>query len=143
MLSEAQLQASEVALAEMNLGGRYFTLHAGTLEVVQAMIDGGASLTAIKDKETPLNLACKLGKEGIVAALLAAGAEPNQTKKDGGTALMAACHTGQLEVVQSLLDAGAIVNMATTDGTTAFGIATVHGHKEVAALLTKAAAEQA
>ena len=65
-----------------------------------------------------LILAAHAGRAAAVAALLADGADVNDTHGDGITPLYAACETGRTEIVKKLLAANADANQATNHGYT-------------------------
>src|SRR5581483_710920 len=60
----------------------------------------------------PLSLACGNGSAAMVAALLAAGADPNIAQTSGETPLMTCARTGNAAAVDALLARGANVNAA-------------------------------
>jgi ankyrin repeat protein len=86
--------------------------------LAQLLIGAGAGLNAATRVQalTPLALAARQGHSPVVAALLKAGADPNQTNDLGTTALMWAAASGSVDVVKLLLDAGADVNRRENTG---------------------------
>jgi uncharacterized protein len=62
---------------------------------------------ALRDGETPLLIASRLGNLVVVDWLLASGARVNDGNRRGETALIVAVQQRQLPVVRALLDAGA------------------------------------
>jgi cytohesin len=80
---------------------------AGNLKQVQAFIDGKADLSAKgKDGKTALILAAENGRADVLAALLAAGADPEATDFDLWKPLTWAAAKGRLECVKILLEKG-------------------------------------
>ena len=92
---------------------------------------------------TPLSLACTNGDAAMVAALLAAGADPNLARRGGETPLMTAARTGRVEVVQALLARGAEVNAKLPGGQTPLMWAAAEGHTAVVEALIAAKADMA
>ena len=77
-------------------------------------------------------MACRRGHGGLVARLLAAGADANAALPSGETALMAAARAGSLAAVNALLARGARVNAAeATRGQTALMWAVANRHPAV------------
>ena len=80
------------------------------------------------------------GREGIVQALLAKGAEIDHQAKNGTTALLMASQKGHQGIVQTLLAKGAEIDLQAKNGATALYIASQKGHEgTVQALLAKGA----
>jgi ankyrin repeat protein len=75
--------------------------------VVQQLVAAGAQLDAADRpyERTPLHTAADAGCPTLVAALLAAGADPGSTTPKGYTVLHAAASSGSLVVVQQVLGA--------------------------------------
>eukprot|EP00931_Biecheleriopsis_adriatica_P049795 TRINITY_DN28813_c0_g1_i1.p1 TRINITY_DN28813_c0_g1~~TRINITY_DN28813_c0_g1_i1.p1 ORF type:complete len:197 (+),score=50.24 TRINITY_DN28813_c0_g1_i1:29-592(+) len=65
---------------------------------------------------SPLMLAAHNGHVRCIAALLKAGAKPNERDEDGKTALHLAAVSGDLQCLQILLSAGADPKAVTTEG---------------------------
>lgn len=62
---------------------------------------------ALKDGDTPLMVASRLGMQEVVDWLLGMGARVNDSNRSGETALIIAVQQRQVPVVRSLLEAGA------------------------------------
>ena len=75
--------------------------------------------------------AAREGNEGVVRALLRAGADVRAATRNGTTALLVAAREGHEGVVRDLLRAGADVRAATDNGTTALLVAAGRGHRGV------------
>lgn len=86
--------------------------------------------------------AASRGDVDAVNAMLAKGADINETYDHGRTALMYAAWNSHIPVVQSLLDQGADVDAKDQYGNTALTIATRRGHTEVVQLLIHAGAKE-
>ena len=116
------------------------SFQSSTVEVLQALIDGGANLTlATDDGTTPLMAAAGLGKatytpreprgvrarsaEAAVAFLLEAGADVNATNEADFTALHGATFRGLNEVVEYLVAQGADIDARDFRGRTAYRMA--------------------
>ncbi|XP_022381389.1 KN motif and ankyrin repeat domain-containing protein 3 isoform X2 [Enhydra lutris kenyoni] len=86
--------------------------------------------------QTALMLAISHGRQDMVAALLACGADVNAQDADGATALMCASEYGRLETVRLLLaQPGCDPALLDNEGTSALAIALEAEQDEVAALL--------
>ena len=88
------------------------------LELVQALLDGGADPTQAfgAGQMHPLQGAAASGRPDAVKALLAKGADPNGKDANGGTALHAAATNGNVEIAKLLVEEGADVNAPYTAG---------------------------
>jgi uncharacterized protein len=113
----------------------------GYLEVVQALIAGGADVNARTgdDRSTALLAAAQSKNPDIVRALLGAKADVNAQESNGNSALMLA--TGNQDIVRALLVAGADVNARKEDGTTALMWAAASGSPEDVRILLAAGAD--
>ncbi|KAL4876799.1 ankyrin repeat-containing domain protein [Aspergillus karnatakaensis] len=120
-------------------------------QVTQLLSSGGARAdTRLKDFDSPLQLAARLGRVEIVRTLLAYGANVNDppaaTKTHWSlprTALQAATETGSQELIDLLLEAGADVNgpPAPDGGATALQLAAIKGYLPIAQRLLDAGAQ--
>ncbi|PKU30050.1 kn motif and ankyrin repeat domain-containing protein 3 isoform x1 [Limosa lapponica baueri] len=91
--------------------------------------DGGAGQTA-------LMLAVSHGRQEMVEALLACGADVNLQDEEGSTALMCACEHGRVETVKLLLAQPTCnISIVDSDGNNAVAIALEAGHSNIAVLL--------
>ncbi len=81
---------------------------------------------------TILGLAAHCGLVRTVKAMLAAGADVNQTDRWGGTALIDATHEGHRQVAKVLLAAGARGDIKRRDGATPVSIARDRGFGDLA-----------
>jgi ankyrin repeat protein len=118
--------------------------HRGLLDVVEKLLQAhktrgsnddyiGASS---EEGVSPLIAAASEGHPEIVKALLAAGANKDDTDVDGTSALMAAAARGHLDVVKELIAAGADVNVQNNDGHSALMFA-YNGKNQVETLFER------
>ncbi|XP_043861374.1 KN motif and ankyrin repeat domain-containing protein 3 [Dromiciops gliroides] len=107
------------------------------LDVIRRLFSlGNVNAKASQAGQTALMLAVSHGRQDMVAALLACGADVNLQDEEGSTALMCASEHGRVEMVKLLLtqptcDQAVLDN----EGTSALAIALEAGQEEVAALL--------
>ena len=86
-------------------------------------------------------LVCFKGHEGVIKALIEAGADVNFSSAHSGFPLLFACHSGHLAVVKLLCDAGADVNKADSEGVFCLYLACQNGHLAIVKLLCDAGAD--
>ncbi|MBV9656803.1 MAG: ankyrin repeat domain-containing protein [Verrucomicrobia bacterium] len=120
--------------------------------LTKAVFDGSAKtvavlLTTSRDRlardgqlDRALLVACTLGNNAIVKALLDRGANANAALDRGQTPLMCAAQSGKADTVALLLARGANARAANADGATAGIIALQRGFPELAKTLDAAAA---
>ncbi|NXS60745.1 KANK3 protein, partial [Brachypteracias leptosomus] len=97
---------------------------------------GNVNAKASQAGQTALMLAVSHGRQEMVAALLACGADVNLQDEEGSTALMCACEHGRLETVKLLLAQPTCnVSIVDSDGNNAVAIALEAGHSDIAVLL--------
>ncbi|XP_054147012.1 KN motif and ankyrin repeat domain-containing protein 3 isoform X1 [Melozone crissalis] len=97
---------------------------------------GNVNAKASQAGQTALMLAVSHGRQEMVEALLACGADVNLQDEEGSTALMCACEHGRLETVRLLLaQPTCSVSIVDSDGNNAVAIALEAGHGDIAALL--------
>jgi len=91
----------------------------------------------------PLHYAALGGDTAQVAALLAAGADPDAADLQGFRPLHLACQQGSLDAAQALLDAGADVDAVNTCGNTPLFVAVFNsrGRGDLIALLRSRGAD--
>ncbi|XP_053855585.1 KN motif and ankyrin repeat domain-containing protein 3 isoform X1 [Vidua macroura] len=97
---------------------------------------GNVNAKASQAGQTALMLAVSHGRQEMVEALLACGADMNLQDEEGSTALMCACEHGRLETVKLLLAQPTCdISIMDSDGNNAAAIALEAGHSDIAALL--------
>lgn len=95
----------------------YFASQLGREEVVSYLLSLGAPPESATDFDTALGVAARSNRTGIVAALLAVGADPDlRGGENGRTPLHQAAERGAIESARLLLDHGADVNAVTVRG---------------------------
>jgi uncharacterized protein len=109
-------------------------------EIAELLIKAGARVGAAnRFGATPLSLACVNGGP-LVAQLLEAGADPQQSLPGGETPLLTASRTGRADPVKALLARGAKVDATDAKGQTALVWACAEGNAAVVDLLLQAGA---
>ncbi|PSN58274.1 hypothetical protein C0J52_00119 [Blattella germanica] len=106
------------------------------LRCVQLLIKHGADVNAQKKGITPLMIACKTGREQIVAELIHAKANINDRDCMGWTPLMWCVHNanpGQMKTIEVLLNADVDTSITCGKGRTAHSYAVELGFLDVAA----------
>ncbi|XP_074421680.1 KN motif and ankyrin repeat domain-containing protein 3 isoform X2 [Larus michahellis] len=97
---------------------------------------GNVNAKASQAGQTALMLAVSHGRQEMVEALLACGADVNLQDEEGSTALMCACEHGRVETVKLLLaQPSCNVSIVDSDGNNAVAIALEAGHSNIAVLL--------
>ena len=115
---------------------------AGDVEVVRALLDGGADANApAVDGATALHWAVHRDDAETVDLLLAAGADSMAANRYGVTPLSLACTNGNAPIVGRLLDAGADPNAALPGGETTLMTAARTGAAEAVELLLASGAD--
>lgn len=100
-----------------------------------ALVEAGADLVMRGHPRRPLGLACEVGAEAAVEALLAARAPVDEPDADGRTALRHAVAAGSSAIVTRLLAAGASPERADRSGDTPRSAARRRGDPALVALL--------
>ncbi|NXF74114.1 KANK3 protein, partial [Sclerurus mexicanus] len=97
---------------------------------------GNVNAKASQAGQTALMLAVSHGRQEMVEALLACGADVNLQDEEGSTALMCACEHGRVETVKLLLAQPTCnISIVDSDGNNAVAIALEAGHSDIAVLL--------
>ncbi|NXS97252.1 KANK3 protein, partial [Jacana jacana] len=97
---------------------------------------GNVNAKASQAGQTALMLAVSHGRQEMVEALLACGADVNLQDEEGSTALMCACEHGRVETVKLLLAQPTCnVSIVDSDGNNAIAIALEANHSNIAMLL--------
>ncbi|XP_037240303.1 KN motif and ankyrin repeat domain-containing protein 3 isoform X1 [Falco rusticolus] len=97
---------------------------------------GNVNAKASQAGQTALMLAVSHGRQEMVEALLACGADVNLQDEEGSTALMCACEHGRVETVKLLLAQPTCdISVVDSDGNNAVAIALEAGHSNIAVLL--------
>jgi ankyrin repeat protein len=110
----------------------------GNLDLANALLRARANTKGVTriGAYTPLHVASEVGSGPVVAALLAAGADPKATTSTGVTALHLAAMSGSVAAVTALIDRGADVNAQEPAWQqTPLMLAAAQGRTEVAKLL--------
>uniref|UniRef100_A0A4X2MF72 KN motif and ankyrin repeat domains 3 n=1 Tax=Vombatus ursinus TaxID=29139 RepID=A0A4X2MF72_VOMUR len=107
------------------------------MDVIRRLFSlGNVNAKASQAGQTALMLAVSHGRQDMVAALLACGADVNLQDEEGSTALMCASEHGRVEMVKLLLAQPTCdQDVLDNEGTSALAIALEAGQEEVAALL--------
>jgi ankyrin repeat protein len=109
------------------------TLKRAGLGYAPASRQGGPD-APIKGGLTALLFAARQGSPDCVRALIAAGADVNQTSADGSSPLLVAVQNGYYDIALYLLDHGANVNLANSKGWTPLYLAVKIRNQETTAI---------
>uniref|UniRef100_A0A8C3TDD7 KN motif and ankyrin repeat domains 3 n=1 Tax=Chelydra serpentina TaxID=8475 RepID=A0A8C3TDD7_CHESE len=111
--------------------------HEDDMNVVRTLFSmGNVNAKASQAGQTALMLAVSHGRQEMVEAVLACGADVNLQDEEGSTALMCACEHGRVETVRLLLAQTACdVSIVDNDGNNAVAIALEAGHSNIAVLM--------
>lgn len=109
---------------------------------------GGAGFTpgagldaALADSHTPLMRAARAGRDDVVAALLARGADPNRVNGNGNQALWLACFADSEACARELIAGGAELDHQNDSGATCLVYAASAGKTAMVRLLLEAGAK--
>ena len=112
----------------------------GNFHIVEQLLQENPMNPNLKDSAqyTPLIYATKAGRASTVDALLAAGADPDDTEGDGWSAQLFAVFAKQVEIISSLADAGANPFIENTNGVNAIALASERGDSDIVSILQAA-----
>lgn len=137
-LKKPEVRASINCTNEYKETPLHYAVSAGSLEVVQALLDAGADpLLRRYDDETPLIIAAARNVNPAIAALLAAKGDINSVDVTGATALHWATAMSSIELIRVLLKAGANPNVISIPQTTPFSNALARGDRHIIELLNE------
>jgi uncharacterized protein len=126
----------------LELMQRAFGLARAGAESLLALVEAGVPVNARNQAgDTFLMLASYHGHAGLVAGLLARGADPELANDRGQTPLQGAAFKGDVEVARALLDGGAAVDSAGGGGETPLAWARLFQRDRLAALLLERGAD--
>ena len=115
-----------------------FAIKEGNLKIVEFLLQNGAEVDRIVERDNPLHYATKKGNLELIKLLFSHGADVNKTLGDEKlTPLGRAAEYGHLEVVKYLVAEGADVNKAKQGGFTPLLRAAYQDHLEVVEFLLK------
>ena len=121
--------------------------YGGGLAELLAVIDSGADINAQDDGNwTALHWAADMGmvdgeREGVVAALIQAGANLEVRDLEGSTPLLVACRSGNEDIVRQLVATGANIHAANNKGWTALIEAACYGNPQTVTFLLERGAD--
>ncbi len=133
-----------LALSGASAGGNelHDAVAAGDTAAVAHLIASGVAIDEIDFEGSPLQIAVMRGNADIVAALLEAGADPEQPGEPAGAhALHAAVHADDPAIATLLLDHGAQVDAHDGQGRTPLMVAAAFDNADVASVLIKHGAD--
>ncbi len=108
---------------------------AGQIELVKALLNGGAQANLGNHDEVPLHLAAENDYPEVVKTLLDGGADVNKAMTTGETPLFIASERGLTDMAGLLIERGADVNKATNKGATPLYIAACMGRDRMTRML--------
>lgn len=117
--------------------------NSGHTDVVQLLIDSGATVDSRSFTSWPLMAAVKKSYTDIIKILLAANADTELRDRNGRTPLMHAIEKGDFEIVKLLVESGADVNVVSSedDPTSPLVLAINYGRPEIVTHLVKSGAK--
>lgn len=110
-------------------------IRGGSMEVVKALVEGGANVNKNSEEGLPLYLAAREGRVDMVTLLLDNEADINARDASGATALHGAAIGGSRAVAELLLAKGADANAQNSMGLTALSLAQVAQRTDIVELL--------
>jgi ankyrin repeat protein len=115
----------------------HLAAYAGALEKVKSLIENGADINAIEDrqKDTPLHKAVKGGHKEVVELLLANKAEIDIKNEEDYTPLQNAVMLGYREIAEVLINSGANIEVVSEGKMTLLHWAAGLGHKDMVEML--------
>jgi len=115
----------------------FYAVSTGDLTSLEAMVQNGWDLTAVKDSagKTVLHRAAQVGNAPAVALLLKSGSPVDPQTQWKETPLHMAARTNRLDVVKLLVEAGASVSKESGSGDTALALAQKYKYAAVAEYL--------
>ena len=115
----------------------FTAIERGDMPACRAMLDNDPGIIAQTDHDgrTALQVAAHKRHAGLVAMLLAAGADLHWRDTQGATALHWAAVGGDARVIEQLIAAGADVNAIDKDSFTPGQLAKMRGHPDLESLL--------
>ena len=101
----------------------------GQLSCVELLLEKGANVRLVDShSDSALHLAATAeNNEGVIAALLQAGAEPDRNNSRGFTAMHFSSANGRFGAVKALLEGGASLGETTSKGETPLDLARAFG----------------
>jgi ankyrin repeat protein len=116
----AQDEYNWTALHEVSEGSTFSSQNIPRLpDVARLLLERGTDVNVLGgNNKTPLHMAARNGRVGVLRVLLEHGANVGVEDKEGGTPLHAAVGSGKVEVVSMLLEHGASVGAEDKEGRT-------------------------
>jgi ankyrin repeat protein len=113
----------------------YTAARSNRLDIVQVLLDAGASPNAGSDGKTPLFVASREGFVDVAELLSKHPQSSVDLVHNGGTPFFEACWRGHLTIADKLARRGGCINFRTEDGATPLFAACREGHLEVVKFL--------
>lgn len=138
VVQKALVEGADPEFSRTELTALVMAAERGDADIVQALLDGGASPNrGNRARWSPLHAAARSGREDVIRVLVPAMLLPNTRDNDGDTALHAAVAANQAGAVQVLLDMGLDANLANHAGYTPFSLAVDRRLEDIAGILAR------
>jgi ankyrin repeat protein len=105
-----QLFAAGAKLSRHDSGALFFAIANGNVELVDLLIDKGASVAADLEGYTPAELAKKYGQEAVYGLLVSRGAVPVDSRSSAQLAFVEAAAKADVEGMEKAINEGTRVN---------------------------------
>lgn len=107
--ARALLERNASIKANIDLGGTPIDFAFRSVEMVKLLVEFGADVNSINDRDGLLHNACSIGNSGLVAYLIQLGVKLDAVNNKNETAISCAYQQNHHNIVEMLVDAGVIL----------------------------------